>query len=378
MTPNPPPQFLPLFLVALAVRIGTVALGLVLAALPPDPYSHHETPTHVRDACNLSSAHLIEPWYRWDAGWMAEIAEKGFSNSTRPDGQSGVAFQPAMPASMALADALGLNMFWAGLVVANLLGAAGAAIFGRVAARVLEDPNAAWRTLALLLAFPTAFFFSAAYNESFGLFFTALALAAWLRNRPVTAGIASLGGSLARLTGAALGIAATCDWIAKRDRKELPRTLALVIGSAGGIALFWGFLWWIVGDPFASLKAHTKWGRAPLSWRNPFLAIESIYDPTLPHWGEAFLVLGVTVLGIRAWRKRGTFWGVLTLVPVAQMFASGTLLSGHRVVLASLPAFIELADLLRSRRLLFAVTLIGFALAQLVLLNRFVHWQFAG
>ncbi|AMV30290.1 hypothetical protein VT84_38210 [Gemmata sp. SH-PL17] len=378
MTPNPTPRFLPLFLIALAVRICTVALGLVLATLPPDPYSHNETPTHIRDACSLSSARHIEPWYRWDAVWMAEIAEKGFANSTRPDGQSGVAFQPAMPASMALANLLGLNMFWAGVIIANLIGAAGAAVFGRVASHLLNDPGTAWRTLALLLTFPTAFFFSAAYNESFGLFFTALALTAWLRHRPITAGLASLGGSLARLTGVALGVAAACDWVAKRDRKELPRTLALVIGSAGGIALFWGFLWWITDDPFASLKAHSKWGRAPLSWKNPFSTIESIYDPTLPHWGEAFLVLGVTVLGIRAWHKRGAFWGALTLVPVAQMFASGTLLSGHRVVLASLPAFIELADLLRSRRLLFAVTLIGFTFAQLVLLNRFIHWQFAG
>ncbi|MBP3958789.1 hypothetical protein J8F10_26380 [Gemmata sp. G18] len=309
---------------------------------------------------------------------MAEIAEKGFSNSTRLNGQSGVAFQPAMPATMALAEALGCNMFWAGLVIANLLGAAGAAIFGRVAARVLDDPGAAWRAMTLLLAFPTAFFFSVAYNESFGLLFTALALAAWQKHRAVGAGLAALGGSLARLTGVALGVAAACDWITKRDRKELPRTLALVIGSAGGIVLFWGFLWWIVGDPFASLKAHTKWGRAELSWRNSLLTIESIYNPDLPHWGEAFLVLGVTVLGIRAWRKRGVFWGVLTLLPVAQMFASGTLLSGHRVVLASLPAFIELADLLRSRRSLFVAILVGFAFAQFVLLNRFVHWQFAG
>jgi hypothetical protein len=68
---------------------------------------------------------------------------------------------------------------------------------------------------------------------------------------------------------------------------------------------------------------------------------------------------------------------VLALVPVGQMLMSGTLLSGHRVVLACLPAFIELADLLRSR-LWFRVTVGAFAVAQLVLINRFVHWQWAG
>ena len=68
---------------------------------------------------------------------------------------------------------------------------------------------------------------------------------------------------------------------------------------------------------------------------------------------------------------------MLTLVPVAQMMLSGTFLSGHRVVLACLPAFIELADLLKNR-LWFGVVVVGFAAAQFVLLNRYVHWLFAG
>src|SRR5437764_1018456 len=118
------------------------------------------------------------------------------------------------------------------------------------------------------------------------------------------------------------------------------------------------------------------WGRSDLSWKNPFRTLHSIYDPALPHWGEAFLVLGAAVLGVRAWRKRGAFWGVI--VPVPQMFASGTLLSVHRVILAALPAFVELTDLLRGRITLFFAVFLGFAFAQLVLLHRFVHWQFAG
>jgi hypothetical protein len=87
--------------------------------------------------------------------------------------------------------------------------------------------------------------------------------------------------------------------------------------------------------------------------------------------------LGFTILGIRAWVKRGAFWGILTLVPIGQMMISGTFLSGHRVVLAALPGFIELADLLRNR-LAFRVVVVGFAYIQFELLNRYVHWIFAG
>ncbi|MBN9122021.1 MAG: hypothetical protein J0I06_23250 [Planctomycetes bacterium] len=372
------PRFLPFFLVALAARFGTIALGLVLATVPPDPYSDPETPTRVRDEIRTGSARLIEPWYRFDATWYADVARRGYAGSQGRNGQLGVAFMPALPATMAAADALGLNMFWVGLLTTNLAGAVGTAVLARVAARQLGDPAAGWGTLALFLAFPTAFFCSAPYNESFGLLFAALTLAAWQANRPVVAGVCAFGGSLARLTGVAFGIAAVVDWFTARDRSTLRRALWVTIGSFAGVAAFWGFLWWAVGDPLANLKAHRSWGRPDLSWKNPLRTIESINDPLVPHRWEAVVVLGATILGVRAWRKRGAFWGLVALVPVAQMFASGTLLSAHRIILAALPAFIELADLLRGRRVLLCATLLVFAYAQLTLVNRFVHWQFAG
>jgi hypothetical protein len=240
------------------------------------------------------------------------------------------------------------------------------------------DRNTGLRTFVLLLAFPTSFFFSAPYNESFGLFFTALALGAWLDRRAARAGLFAALGSLARMTGVALGVAALVGWLADdRSRAGWKRALIVALGSFGGLLLFWGYLWWAVGDAFAGLKAQEAWGRPRLSIWNPWLAIESIYDPKVSHWWEAVGVFGFAILGIRAWVKRGTFWGILTLVPIGQMMISGTLLSGNRLILAALPGFIELADLLRNR-LVFQIVVTGFAIAQFNLLNNYVHWIFAG
>lgn len=373
----PVPKFLVLFAVALLVRVGTVILGSVLATLPPDPYSDPRTPTDFRTEL-LATARPLEAWFRFDAIWCANVALSGYAEAQGEGGKLGPAFQPLVPAIMAGADALGVNMFWAVMLTVNLAGAAGAAVFAQVAARLLNEPKSAWRALALLLTFPTAFFFSAPYHESFGLLFTALALNAWMLHRGAIAGLSAFGGSLARLTGVALGIAAIADWLTTRDRQKLGRAVCVVVGSFTGVLAFWCILWVTVDDPFAGLKAHQHWGRPPLSWKNPLRTLESICDPQLPHYGEAIVVLGVTVLGIRAWRKRGAFWGLVALVPVAQMFASGTLLSAHRVTLACLPAFIELADLLRGRRMPFVAVVALFGYAQFALLNRYVHWQFAG
>src|SRR5439155_15110476 len=132
----------------------------------------------------------------------------------------------------------------------------------------------------LLLAFPAGLFFSAPYNEAFGLLFTALALDAWLDRRSARAGAFALLASLSRMTGIAVGLAALAGWLFDdRSRAGLKRVLVVALGSFAGLALFWGYLWWVVGDPFAGLKSQTAWGRRGLSLWNPWYAIESIYDP---------------------------------------------------------------------------------------------------
>jgi hypothetical protein len=378
MTPDPRPRFLPLFAIALAVRGAVVVLGILLAERPPDPYRDPHTPTRFRDQILAGSARPIEAWYRYDGVWYANVALHGYAGAEDRGSHLGPAFMPALPAVMAAAGALALNPFWAGLVAANLAAAAGIAVFARVTARLTGDRATALRAFVLIQVFPTAFFFSAPYNEAFGLLFTVLALSAWLEHRAGRAAVFAALGSFARMTGVALGAAALAGWLLHdRTRPGLRRALLVALGSFAGAALFMAYLAWAVGDPLATLKTHSAWGRHGLAPGNVWLAVQSIYDPDLPHWGEAFVVVVFTLLGIRAWMRRGAFWGVLTLVPVAQMLLSGTLLSAHRIILAAVPGFIELADVLKNR-LVFALVVVGCVLAQLILLNRYVHWLFAG
>src|SRR5215208_3360883 len=119
------PRFLTLFLIALAVRVGTVALGSALATLPPDPYTDPDTPTHFRDELTSGSTRVIEPWYRYDALWLANVARNGYRDAHDEGGHLGPAFFPALPMTMALGEALGFNPFWFGLLVTNVVGAAG-------------------------------------------------------------------------------------------------------------------------------------------------------------------------------------------------------------------------------------------------------------
>jgi hypothetical protein len=399
--PTPPLRFLPLFAVALAVRLLVVALGVLMIPVQPSQpiwimgigvagypadmvsASDEDGPKQLRERIQGTSAAIIEPWYRWDATWFCYLSETGYARNR--GAARGAAFPPAMPAVLAIADAVGLNPYWAGLLAANLAGAAGAALLAQIAQRLTADRETAIRSFVLLLVFPTAFFFSAPYHESFGLLFTGLALMAWLDSRPLRAGVFAAIGSFARIAGVAVGIAAIADWLVRdRTTRGLRPALIVAVGSLVGVACYWGYVGWVFGSPFIGLNAHSAWGRHSFSVLNPLRAIDSIYNPELFRPGaaesyafEAACAFGFAALGVRAWLRRGIFWGMLTLVPVGMMLMSGTFLSGHRVVLAAAPAFIELADLLRNR-LYYRLTVGFFVLAQLVLINRFVHWQWAG
>jgi hypothetical protein len=373
-----PPRFWPFFGLALAIRLATLTLGCHLATLPPDiGPTDDPVPLRIRDEIRSGPAYRLEPWYRWDAVWYINIAENGYARAADRGGRLGGAFLPAMPICLAATRALGLEPFWTTILLVNVVAAAGSAIFARVAFQLTGNRAIANRAFVLLLAFPSAFFYSAPYNEAFGLLFLTLTMSSYLDGRAVRAGVFAALGSLARMTGAAVAVAAVGSWLLEdRSRRGARTALCLATGAIGGLLLFWGYLGLVMGNMFAGLESQAAWGRKGLSVWNPWLAIESVTDPRFTG-GEAIAVVVFTMLGIRSWIRRGAFWGLLTLVPIGQLMMSGSLLSAHRIVLAALPAFIELADLLRVRSL-YWIIVTGFVLAQLRLMHWYLHWIFAG
>ena len=383
-TPTPPQlRFWPWFGLALAIRVAVVLVGLAMVPPGMDLKTDNPTPHRLQAHILETSARPIEPWFRFDSGWYQNIAENGYAGAADEGGRHGPeflgpAFLPALPLCLAAAAAIGLNPYWTAMLLVNVAAAAGTTLLGRLAVRLTGDRNTGIRSFVLLSAYPASFFLSAPYNEAFGLLFNALALTAWLNRQAVRAGFFGALYSLARLTGISLGVAALGAWLCEdRSRSGFKRAAILAFGSFLGLALFCGYLHRTVGDAFAGVKLQEKWGRKNPALENLWLSVQSIYDPKLPHWGEGAVVLLFIVLGIRSWRKRGAFWGLVTLVPIGQMMISGTMLSAHRLILAALPGFIEMADLLRHPRAFRLVVALCLGL-QLILLYRYMNWLFVG
>jgi hypothetical protein len=252
----------------LATRVIVVLVGCLIAR-PENPASSREAfsthndamnPRH-RQALTLGNRSWIQSWYRWDAMWYAEIAERGYSY--HPGKQSTVAFMPMLPLLMRSGEYLNVDRYWAGILIPNLAFAAGLALFGRCVFRVTESAATSWRACILLAAFPTSFFFSAPYQESLLLALTAASLWAWLSYRPGHSAAALAIASAARLTALAMSVGLVLEWAADLWKRRRPRHSAWFVAITGtaGLALFFGYLAWRFHDPALHLKAHAAWDR---------------------------------------------------------------------------------------------------------------------
>jgi hypothetical protein len=492
MTIEPQPSWPALMAFGLLTRVVVVAWGMHCAEAPRPPDLIREESLVAPGNVGYGTRHLlalatpgrkpIEPWYRWDAMWYAEISVRGYSYS--PTMQSSAPFLPLLPLLMAAGVRLGLDRYWVGLVVPNLAFALGLASFGRVVHRVTGEPGTTWRACLLTAAYPYSFFFSAPYQESLGLALCALALLAWLDRRPIAAGVCLLWATLARLTAMAMSGALIAQWCDDRLHGRPARHSAWLVALAGvvGFGLFCMYMGLRVGDPLAALHAQAAWQRQPASAGNLFVTLLKLFElaretplfgfvalgllfwtcqhplraafarlrtwvlvespaaherprgprrrsrdrrepePKPPAAAEAqapadwpdrlatALALAVvlvglglalpdgpvrrvfsgleglgsptalclfTGLGVHAWWKRGAFWGCLVLLPLVPGMATGTFLSMNRFALASFPAFIDLAELLRPRWL-FVVWLVAMTLAQIRLIDLFINWNFVG
>jgi hypothetical protein len=224
------------------------------------PHNDRMNPRH-RQALTQGHRPLIQSWYRWDAMWYAEIAERGYSY--HPGQESSVAFMPMLPLLMRVSEYLTLDRYWTGVLIPNLAFVAGLAFFGRCVFGVTENAAMSWRACILLAAFPTSFFFSAPYQESLVLALSAASLLAWLSYRPGRSALALAVASAARMTALAMSVGLVLEWAADLWKRRQARHSAWFVAIAGtfGLALFFGYLAWQFHDPILHLKAHAAWAR---------------------------------------------------------------------------------------------------------------------
>jgi hypothetical protein len=199
---------------------------------------------------------------RWDCEHFGNIARVGYTTVRSTN------FFPLYPMLVHALHALtGLPFQFAMLIVPNLASLGAFLVIYRIFSMLAEEEAARW-ALALLAAYPFAFFQATGYPESLMMFFSALAILLALRGNHISAGVALGLGVLARhltlFAGASLLTAQV------RQRGLHPKRLLLTPAILGLLVpwLFFGlyclYQYIKFGNPLAFWSARNTWGS--LAW----------------------------------------------------------------------------------------------------------------
>jgi hypothetical protein len=197
----------------------------------------------------------------WDSAWFLEVARRGYY--PEPD-SAPAAFFPMYPMLIRALTPLCLGKDWvAALVVANV------AMFGALAVlfRLTEHEfgrATAGRTTFYLVAFPTGFFLTAAYNE--GLFIGLMVASVYCLRREHwwwAGGFGALA-AFTRSAGVLLAGVFVYEYVRVHRRSIGRSALAVLLIPAGVVAVAAVSLQ-AYHEPFAFLRAQRYWGRH-LDW----------------------------------------------------------------------------------------------------------------
>lgn len=326
----------------------------------------------------------------WDGYWHQQIAQYGYF-------APGLTLRfPLYPFLIrVLTPVFGGDSLVAALSISLLSLFGAVAIFHKLAHEELGGEGPATRSLILLLVFPTAFFFAAAYAESLFLLFSVASFLMFRRGRLVAS---SLLGGLAALTRPQ-GILLFPSFLLARllQKRRLGRDDLAFLLIPLMVVPWLVFLWERFGNPFLFLSDLSLWGEGPWQRAREMtspLTVFTSYLSDIPlmlrslgdGMTSAFLVqlkelsdfvffLGFFVLGVYVARFFDLSYSLYMFFSLALMLAVGTLKGAPRFVLVLFPAFLALSKLLRRPwAFLLVVSAFTIGLVALLLVFSLHYW----
>ena len=315
---------------------------------------------------------------RWDCGWYVYMAEHGYHGFPTP-GQNAAgnwAFFPLMPMvvglvrwathlpTMPLATGISIAMSYATAVIAwPLLG---------------RNLRAYTLFSAYLLAGPFSIYFTTFMTEAAFILLTTGVLLALERKAYLAAGLVAGLLSATRIVGVVMSVAMLVQLFAEHraagkplrsfvpDLIRRPDVLLGLLLAPLGAFIYMAFLNWWIGDGLAFLHVQRAWARA---YGNPLTFVwDALTDfpkagfvPTFPQQLAVAVITGFVLMGVLAWRRKwagATFSLISLTIPLFAGMAS-TL----RFTAALAPLAIEGARILGANRIVFAIALLGFLVA---------------
>ncbi|TJY40735.1 hypothetical protein E5161_16440 [Cohnella pontilimi] len=294
---------------------------------------------------------ILDHFIIYDSYNYKQIALEGYAEDRL------TAFFPLFPLLVrGVHEVTGIGIYWAGFLLSNLFFLGSLWLLDQL----MEKRGIGQRTRvlaqAILVFFPSTYFFSAFYTESFFLFLALLAFRFWGEEKREAAYLIGGLAALSRMVGVWVPLAFFLERLIRRklDLKDVVWAFA----SSLMFFMYPGYLWLTRGDPLLFLKVM-----GPHYGRHSALPFFPIYQDivwSIEKWHEIRYIDYITILhfilftifvgyiisNIRLWRKgANVIWseviftsGVITMALSSQLNLSFEIAT-HGFMRYFLPAF---------------------------------------
>ena len=237
-------------------------------------------------------------------------------------------------------------------------------------------PSAPILSLGFLALAPPNFVFAMAYSDSLFLLLAVGAFLAAETRRPWLAGTLVALSAVTRAPGILLCLPLFV-LVVQRDGLRSARSWLPLLLAPLALAAFFGYLWWLTGDPLAAVHAQEHWtlpevgaGAAQTVAAEPVEAaagsasrVQAAPPAALAYWAGALAFYSFLLVYFRHDRIRPAYW-LVALIAVASVFLAGYLQSAPRYIAIGWPFAWVLAN--RRSRVGRGVVLTAFAVGQAV------------
>jgi hypothetical protein len=298
----------------------------------------------------------VEVLSTWDGRWYANIAPSGYSVEDKNIRR--FAFFPLLPA---IARILGgpSHAVLAGILFSQCC-LLGSLVLINKLAEVSETAPLREQPGFWLLISPVSFFFHVFYTESLFLFLTLLMIIAARRQRFGSAACCGLMTGLTRPTAVCLPVIFL--WWAMQSLRHRWRFFGLLtcgVAPLFGIAIYFGAVGYLLGDPFGYLEIQRQWWES--RWALPFADVVadlkvSFRALTQARFPPPSLIvrtissLSIIILLFWGWRKCDPAFRIYVIVSMLFIHSQEPSRSTLRYELVLFPIFLLIARLMRPVR----------------------------
>lgn len=335
------------FLLSRALVFVVLLCGSLIQTVPSQGWERVESNVVINLSLSRAAAGLQKAFRSGDGHFYLQVAEQGYDRHTAvPPHMKNWVFFPLYPLAVRAVQVITRSYLLSALLVSNIAFFIGLLLLYQLVVKITLNSETASRAVWLLAFNPMSYIFSAPMTESLFLALLTGSFLLFSKAPRFPSALVMACCAVSRPTGV-LVLPAYAAAVIKKE--GLRRSIWPLCLATAGLLSFSAYMFQLTGEPLAFIHNQRYWDRS-----GSILTMLKAADPTLVMTGwnftylSALAMLAAAAAAVYYFSRHNYSFGLMLLVPCAALIATGTLISGYRVVMPLFPFWLIVSEILNS------------------------------